>query len=218
MASEQRREHYPPGYEPPRRVSIEDYRRLEAASNEKHEYWHGWMYPRMYPPGSHWAMAGGTLAHSRLIVRLTAALDAHLGDGPCAVYQGDVRLYVHAEDYFYPDAFVSCDEAADPTAIDRYDAVAIAEVLSPSTGDFDRGEKLDAYSTLPGLLEYVLLDTRRVKAILHRREPGGVWTRSIVLDGADLELAGIGFRIPLAHLYRGIPLAPEAESESATPG
>src|SRR5437868_3862445 len=136
MASERQPEKYPPGYEPPRRVGVEEYLRLEAASTTKHEYWQGWMYPRMYPPGSHWAMAGGTLAHSRLIIRLTAALDAHLGDGPCAVFQGDVRLYVNEHDYFYPDAFVSCDAQIDPTAIDRYDAMIIAEVLSPSTGDF----------------------------------------------------------------------------------
>jgi Uma2 family endonuclease len=215
MATERQLEKYPPGYEPPRRVSVEEYLRLEAASNEKHEYWHGWMYPRMYPPGSHWAMAGGTLAHSRLIIRLTAALDTHLGDGPCAVYQGDVRLYVNEQDYFYPDAFISCDEATDPTAIARNDAILIAEVLSPSTGDFDRGEKLDDYSSLPGLREYVLLDTHQVKAILHRRERGSPWTRFVVLDGADLELESIAFSIPLALLYRGIPLAPEVEEDSA---
>jgi hypothetical protein len=42
-----------PGYAPPRQVSVEEYLRLEAAAEERHEYWHGWMYPRMYPPGSH---------------------------------------------------------------------------------------------------------------------------------------------------------------------
>ncbi len=208
MATERQATQWPPGYEPPQRVSAEDYVRLEAASEERHEYWHGWMYPRMYPPGSHWAMAGGTLVHSRLIIRLTAALDAHLGDGPCAVYQGDVRLYVTPADYFYPDVFVSCEEAADPIAIDRDDAAVIAEVLSPSTGEFDRGDKLDAYAGLSHLREYVLLDTRRIKAIIHRRELGRPWMRFVVLEGADLELETLGFRLPLAQLYRGIPLAP----------
>ena len=215
MASERRPEKYPPGYERPRRVTVEEYVQLEATSKEKHEYRHRWMYPRMYSPGSHWAMAGGTLAHSCLIIRLTAVLDAHLGDRRCAVYQGNVRLFVNADDYFYPDAFVFCDEGADPTTIDRYDATVVAEVLSPSTGDFDRGEKLDDYSLLPSLREYVLLDMQRMKAILHRREPGGPWTRFVVLDGADLLLESIGLRISLARLYQGIPLAPEVEEGSA---
>ncbi len=213
MATERQAEQWPPGYAPPRRVGVEDYLRLEAASDERHEYWHGWMYPRMYPPGSHEAMAGGTLAHSRLIIRLTAALDAHLGAGPCAVYQGDVRLYVNAHDYFYPDAFVSCEEEADPAARDRSDAVMIGEVLSPSTGEFDRGDKLDAYAALPSLREYVLLDTRRVKAIVHRRVPGGPWTRFVALEGADLALDTLGFRVSLAQLYRGIPLAPLVDED-----
>jgi Uma2 family endonuclease len=215
MVTERQADQWPPGYAPPRQVSVEEYLRLEAAAEERHEYWHGWMYPRMYPPGSHWAMAGGTLVHSRLIVRLTAALDAHLGDGPCAVYQGDVRLYVNADDYFYPDAFVSCAEPADSTATDLHDAIFIGEVLSPSTGEFDRGDKLDAYAALPGLREYVLLDTRRVKAIVHRREPGGPWVRFVALEGADLELETLGLRLPLAQLYRGIPLAPLVDEDTA---
>lgn len=209
MAIERPPQMYPPGYEPPRRVSAEEYLRLEEASTEKHEYWHGWMYPRMYPPGSHWAMSGGTAAHSRLITSVIATLYAHLLDGSCVLYQGDMRLYVGDDIYYYPDAFVTCGSTADPTAIGEHEATLIVEVLSPSTASFDLNEKLDAYGTLSGLREYLLFDTRRVQATLFRRAEEGAWLRLSVLDGADLALESIGFRAPLARIYRGVRLEPE---------
>ncbi len=121
-----------------------------------------------------------------------------------------MRLYVNATDYFYPDAFVTCGSIADPGAIEERDATVVAEVLSPSTASFDLNDKLDAYSRLPSLLEYLLLDTRRAQAIVFRRAKEGVWTRLVVLDGADLELESIHFRVPLTRLYRGVRLEPEA--------
>jgi Uma2 family endonuclease len=195
---------------------VEEYRRLEAAATEKHEYWNGWMYPRMYPPGSHWAMAGGTLAHARLIVRLLRMLDAHLEEHPCVVYPDDVRLYVNDHDYFYPDAFVTCGGTDEPTAIEQHDATLIAEVLSPSTSSFDQGDRFDAYSVLPSLHEYLLLDPRRVQATLYRRAMDGAWLRLVTLEGADLVLESIGFRAPLAQLYRGVPLAPLVPDDDRT--
>ena len=209
MTTERRPRAYPPGYEPPRRVSVEEYLRLEAASTEKHEYWHGWMYQRMYPPGSHWALSGGTAAHSRLITSIIATLYAHLLDGPCVLYQGDMRLYVNDDVYYYPDAFVTCGSTADPTSIAERDATLVVEVLSPSTASFDLNEKLDAYGALPSLREYVLFDARRIQATLFRRADADVWLRLSVLEGADLVLESIDLRVPLARIYRGVQLEPE---------
>ena len=204
MATEQHEGHLPSGWEPPRRVSRDEYLRLAEAASERYEYWDGWMYPRLYPPGSHWAMAGGTLPHGRLIVQLLAVLNTHLGDGPCVVYPDDVRLYVDDDAYFYPDAFVTCGGPDDPSLIEQRDAVLVAEVLSPSTAEFDRGDKLERYQRLPGLREYLLLDGRRIHATLYRRTDDGAWVHTVILPEADLVLESIGLRLPLAQVYRGI--------------
>ena len=53
--------------------------------------------------------------------------------------------------YTYPDVFVVCGPLAyssdDPTAVTN--PVVIAEVLSTSTRDYDRGQKFDLYRTIP---------------------------------------------------------------------
>jgi Uma2 family endonuclease len=213
MASERQAHQIDAEYSTPRRVSVEEYLRAEAAAETRHEYWQGWMYSRMYPPGSLQGMAGGTLAHARLIVRLLTTLEAHLGQGPCVVYPGDVRLYVHEHQYFYPDVFVTCGGTTDAQALELRTATMVAEVLSPSTAAFDQGDKLDAYAQIKDLREYLLLDSRRIQATVFRRAQGGQWMRLVSLNGADLSLESLAFRLPMAQLYRGVPLDADPERE-----
>ena len=56
-------------------LTVKEYLALEEASLERHEYISGQLR----------AMAGGSLAHDRIANTIRAALDAHLGDGPCGV-------------------------------------------------------------------------------------------------------------------------------------
>ncbi len=206
MATEPARQQQNPDYEPPRRVSVEEYLRLSEGLPGKYEYYTGLMYPRYYPPGSHWAMAGGTRAHARLMARMVAALEGHLRSGPCNVYPSDMRLYVTERTYFYPDAFVVCDEDMEPNRMDERDAIVVAEVRSASTSDFDRGDKFEAYRQLPGLREYLLLDNRKVQASVFRQSDDGEWRYVTYTEGSDLVLGSIGLSLPLLELYAGIPL------------
>lgn len=73
----------------------------------------------------------------------------------------------------YPDVFVHCG----PSGHEQYetDAVVIVEVLSPSSELRDRREKALAYSRLPSLLAYVLVDPEQPRVEVYR--PGeGEWT------------------------------------------
>jgi Uma2 family endonuclease len=206
MVSERSEHQQPPDYAPPRAASVEEYLRLSEELPGKYEYLDGFMYPRFYPPGSHWAMAGGTRAHARLMVRTIAALETHLRGGPCNVYPSDMRLYVTERIYFFPDAFVVCNEGDDPNRVDERDALLVVEVRSASTSDFDRGDKFDAYQQLPGLREYLLLDNRKPQATVFRLADDGVWRYIALTEGSDLMLESIGLHLPLAALYDGVPL------------
>jgi Uma2 family endonuclease len=206
MATDPFRPQRSPDYEPPRRVSVEEYLRLTADAPGKYEYLDGLMYPRFYPPGSHWAMAGSTRAHARLMVRLVTSLEGHLRDGPCNVYPSDMRLYVNEHTYFYPDAFVVCGEDMEPNRIDERDAVLVAEVRSASTSDFDRGDKFEAYRQLSSLREYLLLDNRKIQATVFRLGDDGEWRYVTFTEGADFLLESIGLRVQLQAVYEGIPL------------
>jgi Uma2 family endonuclease len=63
----------------------------------------------------------------------------------------------------YPDVTVICDQVeldtADPKRHTVPNPKVVVEVLSPSTEDYDRGDKLGNYKQIPSL-EEVMLGTR----------------------------------------------------------
>ena len=207
----QRHVTYPPvpdDYEAPRAVSADEYQRLTDQLPGRYEYHNGLMYPRFYPPDSHWAMAGGTAAHAELIVSLLTALRLHLGNrGPCRVYPSDMQLTTAANAY-YPDAYVVCGE---PTPNQRRfeDATVICEVRSQSTAEFDRQDKFESYKRLPSLRDYLILDNRRPQATLYRKHDDGSWTYLVFPSSTTLSLDTIDLRLAVDDLYDSITLDPD---------
>jgi len=186
------------------RCGPEEARRIAEAAPFRYEYGHGTLR----------AMAGGTLAHSRLIINLLGLLAAHLGDGPCRVFDGNVELHFSRDEYRFPDAFVYCGELPNNTATRLSDATLVCEALSPGTAEIDRTTKLDDYRTLPSLQEYLLCDSTRQRADLYRRV-GGLWSQTTILADGDLHLESIGLHVPLARLYAGSGI-PREEAPPAT--
>jgi Uma2 family endonuclease len=74
-------------------------------------------------------------------------------------------------------------------------------VLSESTERIDTREKLFAYRNIEALEEYALLAQDRREATVYRRADG--WGATRLRDGAELELASVGLRLPLAQVYDG---------------
>lgn len=80
----------------------------------------------------------------------------------------------------------------------------IIEVLSPSTQDYDRGEKLAHYQQVASLEELVTIATDQECIHVWQRTPQG-WRARRVEQGRA-ELTSIGCQLPLAAVYAD-PLA-----------
>jgi Uma2 family endonuclease len=104
---------------------------------------------------------------------------------------------------------VLCDE---PRFVDdRKDTVVnptlVAEVLSPSTEGYDRGEKFAHYRTLETLQEYLLVAQDRVSVEQFVRQPDGRWLLTALRRLEDvLELPSAGCRLPVAEVYEQVEL------------
>lgn len=182
------------------RFTYEAYLELEAEAGVKHEFLDGHV----------WAMAGGTVEHGAIAANVIASLHVQLRDRPCRVLTSDVRVRVRATGLTtYPDLTVVCGKPEiDP--LDRkgetvLNPVVIVEVLSPSTEDYDRGEKLVHYKRVETLQEILLVahDDRRIER--WRRE-GDVWVLEVARGEATVTLASIDAVLTLADVYRN-PLA-----------
>ncbi len=169
----------------------------EAEQPEKHEYLNGEVF----------AQAGASDGHVTIALNLAMALRNHLRGGPCRVFIADMKLHVQADNaFYYPDVFVTCAEADRAQDQSKSAPSFIAEVLSPSTSAYDRGDKFASYRKLPSLREYLLIDTQRQSADLFRLGDNGRWVLYPHEAGQMVELDSVGLQLPIEDLYEDVVL------------
>lgn len=173
--------------------TLVEYLALERISNIRHEFVDGAIY----------AMAGGTLAHGRMVTRLVVALASQV-QPRCEVFESNVRVrFLATDSERYPDVKVVRGPVI--TAPDDPDAITnptvLVEVLSPSTEGVDRGAKLDEYRQLATLRAYLLVDPDRPHVEVWTRAGGDAPWREVIVTTGAVTLDAIGARLVLAELY-----------------
>ena len=140
---------------------------------------------------------------SNIGARLKLAMDAR----GCRTYQGGMRVQIsdnmQGTDKTKPDVVVRCGPSTIKTETRNYitDPFVIVEVLSPSTMDFDRGDKLDFYKLLPTMRHIVIVYQDQMRVEHYRRIPGG-WETDVLTKGDDkLVLEAVAFQMPVAQVY-----------------
>ena len=185
------------------RMSAPEFLAWDETQTIKHEFVAGEVY----------AMTGVSDRHATTVLNLALALRRHLTGTPCRIYATDVKLRVAAADaYFYPDIMVTCGEADRRSPLIKSEAKFIAEVLSPTTAAYDRGDKFGAYRGLPTLDEYLLVDTRRLRCDLYRKGADGLWVLHPVEQGQTLQLASLMLDVPAEQLFADLEDAASAET------
>ncbi len=178
------------------RLTPEEYLAWESDQPNKNEYFFGEVY----------AMVGTTDAHNVVAGNIFSLLRNHLRSAPCRVFISDVKVRPQAADvYFYPDVFVTCDERDHQRRNEKSHPLLIVEVLSESTGYFDRGEKFAAYRRIDELREYVLIDPERRMIDLFRLGPNKHWMLWDLRGESELVLESVGLTIQTAELFENVP-------------
>ena len=150
-------------------------------------------------------MAPASENHGAIQAEATFLLTAHLREHrpACRVIgaPGVVPRIRSASNHRIPDLGVTCSPPSGGQFVT--DPVLLVEILSPSNEPLTRAN-VWAYTTIPSVVEILLLGSVRVEAELLRRGRDGSWPEAPVFLGAedDLELASIGFRGPLRGFYR----------------
>lgn len=157
-------------------LSIEEYRKLEESATVRHEYVAGEVY----------AMVGATRRHHRICGNIFRRLADAAAGGDCRVSMETVRLEVVGKDTntsvaYYPDVMVACGEEPDDPYIEDAPCLVV-EVLSPSSQNTDRREKLMVYRQIPSVEAYLIVhqETRRVER--HFRDEEGIWRKADLLE------------------------------------
>lgn len=148
-------------------------------------------------------MAGVTNRHDPIVVNLIIALGTRLRGSGCTTFTGDSAIETYPGQIRRPDVGVDCARR-DPNAYRAAEPRFVAEVLSPSTRDFDTYAKVVEYKSVSGLDYVLLIEPNAPEAVMWVRA-GAEWRveRSDGLE-ASIDLPGLGVSLPMAELYDSV--------------
>jgi Uma2 family endonuclease len=178
-------------------ITPEQYLELEEKSPIKHEYIDGEVY----------AMAGASDAHVTISLSLSSQLLNHLRGSGCRVYMSDMKVKIKTLNrFYYPDVMVTCHPQDQNTDNYKQFPTLIVEVLSPSTEGFDRGDKFTDYQQIETLQEYVLINTKKARVEIFRRNEQGLWTLQYYDEQTEYQLQSINFIGQISTVYEDVNL------------
>lgn len=135
-------------------VTIAEYLAREEDAITKSEYFAGEIF----------MMAGGSPNHNRISGNIFSELLFNTRGSSCEPFNSDQRIRLPSGLATYPDAMVVCGQIEydneDPHAITN--PVLLVEVLSPSTSNYDRGEKFEFYREVKTFQEYLTIHQDKV--------------------------------------------------------
>lgn len=190
-------------------VSPQEYLRREREAPYKSEYFQGVIYPMGDREGNTpEAMAGASPAHNVIKSNVEFVMMTQLRKrGGCRTSSSDQSIHIPENGlYTYPDIVAVCGKPVLAEDGDKYSLInpkVIVEVLSKRTAAYDRGEKFRLYRGIPTLEEYLLVDSRKVDVVLHRKGENGLWTlvQQASQFSESVHLESLGVTLPLEELY-----------------
>ncbi len=190
----------------PNHMTEAEYLEFEDKSASRHEYVNGEVI----------AMTGATVRHNTIANNISSSLTVQLAQKDCIVNASETRIKVDAKiSYRYPDVVVVCgkieflenrrDTITNPTVI--------IEVLSPSTEIIDRNQKLEEYTQLPSVEEYVLVSQDKQKIERFLRQDNGDWLYSKAFGDDIMFLPSIDCKLDLNSVYAKLDLLDDEPAE-----
>jgi Uma2 family endonuclease len=174
-------------------VSPEEFLAGERVSDCRHEYLEGIVY----------AMAGTSDEHNLIAGNIFALAHGALLGKPCHAYINDMKVKLEAagrDVFYYPDVMISCGPTGEPRYF-KTDPAVIFEVLSPATEGIDRREKFFAYTSLPSLQAYILVEQEKIGVTLFRRGEAAWRKEQLESLEAVVRLELLGLELPLSAIY-----------------
>lgn len=177
-------------------ISLKEYLEREQESEERHEYVDGWVIDMA---------AAASWSHSAITSNIDREIGLQLKETDCRTASRDIIVpFPETDRYAYPDLVVVCGgPKLDPERSDLLrNPRVVFEVLSPSTLDYDRGEKFARYRQIDTLQEYLLIAQDHPHIEHYVRQDDGSW-RLTDTDGLDatVTLPTIGVDLPLSEVY-----------------
>lgn len=183
--------------------SLTDYFDREILAETRNEYIDGEINP----------MTGGTPTHNTLVMNLSSLLHITLPI-PYRVFVTDQRLWIPDRNIAtYPDVMVMSEplEYQEGRKDTLVNPILIAEILSPSTANYDRIGKFTSYRTISSFQEYLLVSQDR-QYVEHFYKEGDRWIFTAYENDATISLTSFEIAIAISAIYNRIKFESESPS------
>ena len=193
-------------------LTISEYLAAEDAAETRHEFQNG----------NTIAMAGGTLSHNAVKGEIYTLINLAIKSAkiPHMVLNSDTKVRIESANRFlYPDVTISDgtpEYYTTPEGRIRRDIIinplAIVEVLSEETREYDKGGKFELYGSIPGFQEYILIEPEEVWArSMFLQDPAqNLWKHEIFTGkDAKLPIRSLGLELALAEIYAVLEKLPK---------
>ena len=184
----------------PRRYTLAEYLRREERSEELHEYYDGIITKLPMARTPHNIISTNLAIELSLAFRTTNK-DYYVLTGQQLVYLPKLNTSL------YPDVLVVCEtpQYFDNNEVLLINPILIIEVLSKSTGKYDRTTKFDEYKTLNSFKEYVLIDQKKCFVETRFREEPDLWREKKYTELTDsVYFKSVDCHIDMSMIYRKI--------------
>jgi Uma2 family endonuclease len=186
----------------PRRYTLAEYLQRIEKTDELLEYYNGIITKLPMARGPHNIIA------TNISFELESAFRAH--DKDYTVMNAQQLVYFPKLNFsVYPDVLVVCEtpQYFDDNQVLLINPILIVEVLSRSTGKYDRTTKFDEYKTLDSFKEYVLIDQKKCRIETRFQEEPGLWREKVYTNLSDsVLLKSVDCAIEAGMIYRKIQL------------
>jgi Uma2 family endonuclease len=193
-------------------LTIAEYLAAEGAAEARHEFQNGNII----------AMAGGTLSHNAVKGEIYTLINLAIKSAniPHMVLNSDTKVRIESANRFlYPDVTISDGTPEYYTTPDgqiRRDIIinplAIVEVLSEETRNYDKGGKFELYGSIPGFQEYILIEPEEAWArSMFQQDPAQSLWKHEIFTGKDakLPIRSLGLELALAEIYAVLEKLPK---------
>lgn len=144
--------------------SVEEYIRFELESERRHEFVNGQLIE----------MPGEKDINNQIALYISVYCVQHLMPKGFQVYVNDVKVGTPEKTkYYYPDVFVTKEAKTEQNQYIKYSPELIVEVISPSTHTTDTVDKYIAYTSIPSLKHYLIVEPETVYATLYSKNAEG---------------------------------------------
>ena len=166
-------------------------------------------YKSEFYKGEVFAMSGASRIHNVISGNLFGFLLTKLKGKGCRPYSNDMRLHIPLNTlYTYPDIVVTCgkEDFLDNQFDTLLNPVFIAEVLSPSTADYDVGKKFMLYRSIPSLKEFWAISSFEYRILKYVRNlTDNSWVLFETTDvNTSLTIESLSLQLPVKEVYEEV--------------